>query len=63
MALRGKCIEIAVKLNKQRMEREKQLESDIKRLVHEHKMTRVEIVLKQLQDSRTSLDELLTHKT
>ena len=63
MALRGKCIEIAVKLNKQRMGREKQLESDIKRLVHEHKMTRVEIVLKQLQDSRTSLDELLTHKT
>lgn len=44
------------------MEREKQLESDIKRLGHEHKVTRDESVLKQLQDCRTSLDELLTRK-
>lgn len=53
VVLRGKCIKIAVKLSKQRMEREKQLESNIKRLGHEHKMTRDENVLKQLQDSKT----------
>ena len=57
--LRGKCIEIAIKLNRE-WKRKKQLESNIKRLAHEHKMTRDKNVFKQLQESKASLDELLT---
>ena len=57
--LRGKCIEIAVKLNEERLEKEKQLESDIKRLEHEHKVSGDKNILEQLHHA---LDELLTRK-
>lgn len=60
--LRGKYIEIAIKLNKQRKEKEKQLESDIKRLEQDHKATRDEDILRQLRESRAALDDLLTRK-
>lgn len=44
--LRGKCTEIAVKLNKQRKEKETKLEKDLIGLGKEHKMTRDKKVLK-----------------
>ena len=60
--LRGKCIGIAVKLNKEGLEKEKQLESDIKRLGHEHKTTGAAHTLRQLQCCREALDDLLTRE-
>lgn len=60
--LRGKCIEMAVKSNKQRLEKERQLESDIKRLECEHKASRDPNTLKRLQGYREALGDLLTPK-
>ncbi|KAJ0059923.1 hypothetical protein NL108_015598 [Boleophthalmus pectinirostris] len=60
--LRGKCIEVTVQLKKQRLAKQIELESEIKRLEQIHKITRDPTILTQLKIQRNNFDRLMTYK-
>ncbi len=60
--VRGKIISIGSRLKKQRLIKQLELETEIKRLEREHKQSRKEEVLKKLKEARLKLDEALTYK-
>lgn len=60
--IRGKCIELASKLNKQWVQRQIELENQIKRLEQAHKIDRRDEKMKQLKSCREALDKLLTYR-
>lgn len=60
--IRGKIISIGSKVKKERIKKQLQLETEIKRLETEHKQHGKQEVLDKLKEHRTKLDELLTFK-
>lgn len=60
--IRGKIISIGSRLKKQRMQKQLQIENEIKRLENEHKQQRKKEVLDELKENRNKLDDLLTYR-
>lgn len=60
--IRGKLISIGSRLKKERLKRQLELETEIKRLENEHKQHGRQATLDKLKGTRTKLDELLTYK-
>lgn len=60
--VRRKLIELVIKLKKQHVQKQIELESKIKRLEQAHKNNRKEETRKQLQSCSEALDKLLTYK-
>lgn len=60
--IRGKIISIGSRLKKDRLKKQVELETEIKRLEREHKQHGKQEVLDKLKENRTKLDEILTYK-
>lgn len=60
--IRGKIISIGSRLKKDRLKKQVDLETEIKRLENEHKQSGKQEVLNKLKENRDNLDEILTYK-
>lgn len=60
--IRGKIISIGSKLKKDRLRKQVELETEIKRLENEHKRSGKQEVFNKLKENRAKLDEILTYK-
>lgn len=60
--IRGKIISIGSKLKKDRLKKQVEVETEIKRLENEHKRNGKQEVFNKLKENRAKLDEILTYK-
>uniref|UniRef100_A0A3B3IK85 exodeoxyribonuclease III n=1 Tax=Oryzias latipes TaxID=8090 RepID=A0A3B3IK85_ORYLA len=60
--IRGRLISIASKLKRERLQKQVQIENEIKKLEFELKQQRKQVTLDKLKENRTKLDEILTYK-